>query len=170
MTIRVVPCESLADVAAIESSMPTGHSAYHARRWRRSAEGAVYLLAWCDGLAVGHVLVTRESKYELVRARLGTFPEVNALGVAPAYRRRGVARALMEAAAQIAVSMGSARLGLAVEPDNQPAVALYGALGLRRHPDIDPVDVWTWIDETGAEHEERDRCTYWSWPCQPGTG
>ncbi|MBK7612358.1 MAG: GNAT family N-acetyltransferase [Actinomycetales bacterium] len=41
-------------------------------------------------------------------------PEVNALGVATAYRRRGVARALMEAAAGTAVSMAGTRLGLAV--------------------------------------------------------
>ena len=65
--------------------MPTGHSAYHAQRFHRNAEGAVYLLAWRDDLAVGHVLVTPVSKYELVRARLGTFPEVNALGVAAGF-------------------------------------------------------------------------------------
>lgn len=165
MTIIVRPCESLADVAAIEASVPTGHSAYHAQRFHRNAEGAVYLLAWRDDLAVGHVLITPVSKYELVRARLGTFPEVNALGVAAAYRRCGVARTLMEAAAGLAVSMGGTRLGLAVEPENQPALALYRALGFRRHPDVDPVDVWTWIDEAGVEHEERDRCSYWSQPC-----
>jgi ribosomal protein S18 acetylase RimI-like enzyme len=71
----------------------------------------------------------------------------------------------MEAAAGLAVSMGGTRLGLAVEPENQPALALYRALGFRRHLDLDPVDVWTWIDEAGVEHEERDRCSYWSQPC-----
>ncbi len=158
----VRPCQSAVDVAAIEANLPTGPSELHARRFRRTAEGAVYLLAWLDNAAVGHVLVTAQSKYEEVRDRLGTFPEVNALGVATAYRRRGVARALMEAAARIAVSMGGTRLGLAVEPDNEPAVGLYQALGFRRHPTVDPVDEWTWIDDLGAEHVERDRCTYWS--------
>ncbi|MGB2701877.1 MAG: GNAT family N-acetyltransferase, partial [Candidatus Phosphoribacter baldrii] len=43
-----------------------------------------------------------------------TGPLPNALGVATAYRRRGVARALMEAAAGTAVSMAGTRLGLAV--------------------------------------------------------
>jgi ribosomal protein S18 acetylase RimI-like enzyme len=152
----------MADVAAIEANLPTGPSALHARRFGRTADGAVYLLAWLDDAAVGHVLVTAQSKYEEVRDRLGAFPEVNALGVATAYRRRGVARALMEAAAGTAVSMGGTRLGLAVEPDNEPAVGLYRALGFRRHPTVDPVDEWTWIDESGIKHVERDSCTYWS--------
>lgn len=122
----------------------------------------MYLLAWVDGQAVGHVLVTPVSKYEVVRSQLGPFPEVNALGVAAAYRRRGVARALMEAALDTAAEMGQARLGLAVEPDNDAAVSLYRTLGFRRHPSVLPVDVWSWVDDAGVEHVERDRCTYWS--------
>jgi GNAT superfamily N-acetyltransferase len=43
-------------------------------------------------------LVTPESKYDEVRAALGRFPEVNGLGVAEAYQRRDVGRALMTAA------------------------------------------------------------------------
>lgn len=120
------------------------------------------MLAWLEDRAVGHLLVTPVSKYEVVRARLGRFPELNALGVAAAYRRRGVARDLIEAAAGVAASMGSDRLGLAVEPDNQPAVALYRGLGFEHHLGIDPVDEWTWIDEEGREHRERDVCGYWS--------
>lgn len=134
----------------------------HARRFGRTGEGAVYLLAWWYDTAVGHVLVTPGSKYREVRDLLGIFPEVNALGVVTAYQRRGVARAVMAAAAATAVGMGGTRLGLAVEPDNGPAVALYRALGFRRHPTVNPVDEWTWIDESGAEHVERDRCSYWS--------
>ena len=66
------------------------------------------------------------------------------------------------AGAGSAVAVGGPGVGRAVEPDNEPAVGLYQALGFRRHPTVDPVDEWTWIDDLGAEHVERDRCTYWS--------
>lgn len=212
-------CATGTDVAAIEETLPTGASAFHRRRFERAAEGAIYLLAWVDslavvdpdmikpagvgldvvgpavigpdmikpavvgldvvgpdvvgpdaGLAVGHVLVTPMSKYDMVHERLGSFPEVNALGVAAAYRRRGVGRSLMLAALDVAATMGGSRLGLAVELANTPAVTLYRSLGFRRHSDVAPIDVWSWTDEGGVEHVERDACTYWTRPCGPGDG
>jgi ribosomal protein S18 acetylase RimI-like enzyme len=159
VTLTVRPCASLADVATIEATEPTGRSESHRKRFER-ADGSTYLLAWLDDVAVGHVLVTPESKYAEVRARLGRFPEVNALGVNGAYRRQGVARALMDAAASIAVEAG--RVGLAVEHENQPARRLYEALGYERHPTIEPNDVWYWTDDEGNTHEQRDPCTYWT--------
>lgn len=161
MNMIVRACGSAADVAAIEATVPSGASAFHQLRYERG-DGSIYLLAWVDGAAVGHVLLTRESKYDEVRGVLGNFPEVNALGVAEAYRGRGIARALMAAAAANAEQMGGDHLGLAVEPDNEPAVRLYVSLGFERHPTLEPVDVWTWTDDEGVEHEERDPCTYWT--------
>lgn len=160
MAVTVRPCASLADVAAIEATVPTGASDFHRRRFERD-DGSVYLLAWLDDVAVGHALVTPESKYAEVHDGLGRFPEVNGLGVAEAYRRRGVARALLRAAVGEAVRRGSDRLGLAVEPDNAPAVALYRGLGFERR-DLVVVDEWAWRDAHGAEHQECDRCTYWT--------
>ena len=161
VTVVVRPCRSLADVAAVEDSMPTGPSAFHRERFERRG-GSTYLLAWDGELAVGHVLVTTESKYPEVRAASGPFPEVNGLGVMEAQRRRGVGRALMQAALREAESMGGDRLGLAVEADNRPAIGLYEALGFARQPTVEVVDVWHWIDDDGVEHEERDPCTYWA--------
>lgn len=159
--ITVKPCQSPAEVAAIEATTPSGASRFHHRRYART-DGSVYLLAWLDKVAVGHVLLTPASKYDEVGGALGHFPEVNALGVADAYRRRGVARALMTAAADMAKAMGGDRLGLAVEADNTPAVRLYESLGFQRHPTLEPVDVWTWTDDQGVPHEQRDPCTYWT--------
>lgn len=161
MKVTVRPCESLADVAAIEANLPTGPSAFHRQRYER-ADGSTYLLAWVDAVAVGHVLVTRESKYDEVHHLLGRFPEVNGLGVAEAHQRRGIGHALMTAAADEATLMGGDRLGLAVAPDNEPAVGLYESLGFERHPTLEVVDVWSWIDDEGVEHEHRDPCTYWT--------
>lgn len=160
MSVVVRACISLADVAAIEDTLPSGANRLHRSRFERT-DGSVYLLAWAGAVAVGHVLVTPVSKYPEIRAQLGQFPEVNGLDVADIYRRRGVARALMRAAAAEAVRMGSDRLGLAVEPGNEPAIRLYEALGFER-AHLDVVDVWAWIDEDGQEHAERDLCTYWA--------
>jgi GNAT superfamily N-acetyltransferase len=163
MTVRVEvrACRSPADVAAIEATLPSGPSQFHRRRFEHGG-GSVYLLAWLGGAAVGHVLVTRTSKYADVCGTLGRFPEVNALGVADAHRRRGVATALMHAAAEEAMRMGGGRLGLAVEPDNAPAARLYESLGFERDPALEVVDVWAWLDDAGVEHEERSTCSYWT--------
>ena len=161
MTLAVRPCDSLDDVAAIETMLPSGPSQFHRRRFERG-QRSVYLLAWEGTTAVGHVLVTPESKYVEVSKALGRFPEVNGLGVADPYRRRGVATALMLAALEQSRRMGGGRLGLAVEPGNKPAVRLYESLGFEWHRSIDVVDVWAWLDDQGAEHVERDPCTYWT--------
>lgn len=56
-------------------------------------------------------------------------PELT-LGVAPAFRRRGVARALLNALADTARAASYQRLSLSVDPNN-PAAALYRAVGFR---------------------------------------
>ena len=61
MTVVVRPCASLADVAALEESLPTGRSAFHRERYERR-DGSTYLLAWDGDVSLGHVLVTPESK------------------------------------------------------------------------------------------------------------
>jgi len=54
------------------------------------------------------------------------------LYVLPDARRRGVARALMDAARQYAVNRGAGRLQLETAFDNKPAQALYESLGWKR--------------------------------------
>lgn len=55
---------------------------------------------------------------------------VSSLAVAPAYRRRGVAQALMAAAERCAAAAGHAAVQLQVEEDNAAAIGLYvGRLG-----------------------------------------
>lgn len=55
--------------------------------------------------------------------------EVITLAVTPAHRRRGLARALLEAAAACCVRRGAAILHLEVAVANLPATALYLAMG-----------------------------------------
>ena len=58
--------------------------------------------------------------------------EVLTLGVTPAARRRGVARALMAAALPAARELGASEVFLEVAVDNDPAIALYEALRFRK--------------------------------------
>jgi GNAT superfamily N-acetyltransferase len=157
--VTVRACRSLAEVESVGNTVPMGD--FHRACFERQ-DGSVYLLAWAGDVAVGHVLVTPESKYPEVHAELGRFPEANALGVMEGLHRHGIGRALMAAALAEGARMGDHRFGLAVEADNLAAIGLYETLGFSRRPGMDIVDVWHWTDEAGAEHEQRDPCTYWT--------
>jgi len=58
--------------------------------------------------------------------------EILTVGTAPAFRRRGAARALVEICAETARSAGAASLFLEVAVDNLAAVGLYESLGFQR--------------------------------------
>jgi ribosomal protein S18 acetylase RimI-like enzyme len=58
---------------------------------------------------------------------------LHGLAVGAAYRRRGVATALVTAAARFGAEHGATTLWLHVETDNDAAIALYGSLGLTAH-------------------------------------
>ena len=58
--------------------------------------------------------------------------EVLTVGVAPAARRKGVARALLAAALPPALALGAAEVFLEVAIDNEGAIALYDSLGFRK--------------------------------------
>jgi len=64
----------------------------------------------------------------LARAIAGE-AEILTLAVAPARRRAGLARALVEAAAGVAASLGAESLFLEVAADNDAAIGLYRAAG-----------------------------------------
>jgi [ribosomal protein S18]-alanine N-acetyltransferase len=63
---------------------------------------------------------------------LGAAGEIVTLGVAPAARRRGAARALLEDLLARARALGVASLTLEVAEDNAAALALYRSLGFER--------------------------------------
>lgn len=56
---------------------------------------------------------------------------IHAIRTLPEMRRRGAARMLMAAAAGFAAERGAETLALAVEADNESAIRLYEALGMR---------------------------------------
>ena len=81
--------------------------------------GAFGWLAWEEDAPVGFVLVRD----------LGDECEILSLGVTPRWRRRGTARTLLAAAIAETRRRRLASLVLEVATDNDPANALYAALG-----------------------------------------
>jgi [ribosomal protein S18]-alanine N-acetyltransferase len=72
-----------------------------------------------------------EDGFVLARAAAGE-AEILTLAVKPAARGRGLGRALLEAAARQAASLGAASIFLEVGADNPVALALYASLGFDR--------------------------------------
>jgi len=94
-------------------------------RERMGANESVVLLAHLEGQPAGFTqLYPLFSSVRTARTWL-----LNDLYVAPDARRRGVAQALLRAAADFAHGQGAAGLSLETARDNAPARALYRAAG-----------------------------------------
>lgn len=101
--------------------------AFLAERIERD-ESLILLARDDDGTGLGFTqLYPLFSSVRAVRTWL-----LNDLFVAPSARRRGVAGALLRAAAEQARARGAASLSLSTALDNAPAQALYESLGWRR--------------------------------------
>lgn len=97
----------------------------------RQGESVVLLARLDNGTAAGFTQLY--PMFSSVRtARIWV---LNDLFVAPTARRRGVARALLDAAAAFARDDGAIRLELETTPDNGSAQTLYRAAGWRAYDD-----------------------------------
>jgi len=93
---------------------------------RRYPHAAVFVAESADGALVGRLSVARDPHPASAHvADLG-------LMVAKEARRRGVGRALLEAAVEWARASGIRKLELHVFPWNEPAIALYEQFGFER--------------------------------------
>jgi ribosomal protein S18 acetylase RimI-like enzyme len=88
---------------------------------RLDQDGGEYLVAWEDGMPIGHAhLDWRHDP-----------PEVQDVFVDGAHRRRGVASRLSASAENLARQRGFDTIALDVDVENAPARALYEKLGYR---------------------------------------
>jgi [ribosomal protein S18]-alanine N-acetyltransferase len=83
-------------------------------------DGSFYLVAWDGDEPLGHAHLA-----------LTDPPEVQDVSVLEAYRRRGIATALTEAAERDAAARGFDRMTITVSADNAAAQAVYRKLGYR---------------------------------------
>ena len=102
-----------------------------------SDERFVLLTASADGQVVGVLSAYELVKYERERSEFYIYD----LAVAEPYRRRGIARALIEALKPIARAVGGWMIFVQADRVDEPAVALYRSMGVEEAPlhfDISP--------------------------------
>ena len=90
----------------------------------------ILLLARIDGAVVGALAAYELAKYEQERSEFYIYD----LAVAEAFRRRGVARTLIEALKPIARSAGAWVIFVQADREDEPAVALYRSMGIEEQP------------------------------------
>ena len=152
-------------LVALGAAMPSQH--HRARFGVQLAGAGVYLVALVADAPAGHALLRwRTTNDALLRLGIAE-PYVEALAVAPAHRRRGVATALMRSAEQIARSDGHATIGLHVGVTNAPARALYRGLGYV-DAGLGTCEItWSYRDDRGVERTEGEICTYFTRQLMP---
>lgn len=91
--------------------------------------GSEALIAFEGDAAVGHVILRKVESPGHAFAHPHALVMVDQLAVAPAHRRAGVGRALMEAVATRARELGVHEVQLDVRAHNRGAIAFYEALG-----------------------------------------
>ena len=122
MTVRPATPEDVDAVAASEAEN-LGPDAWSHGLVEEGVRGRLptvhYLVAEEDGRVVGHA----------VASVVADVAELQRIAVAPEWRRRGVAAALLDAVAAIAVPAGADRILLEVREDNAAALSFYAAHG-----------------------------------------
>ena len=114
--------DDVAAVAALEL-VALGDDAWSAGLVEQGITGQLptvhYLVAREDALVTGYVVVSVA----------GDVAELQRIAVAPAYRRTGVASALIEALVDLATDTGADRVLLEVREDNEAALGCYAQSG-----------------------------------------
>jgi ribosomal protein S18 acetylase RimI-like enzyme len=113
-------------LAGVLAAFPAGHADTRARRFVVLSLPKLGLRRW--PVLVGHLRAA--ARVSPVAPADSWY--VDALAVAPAQRRRGVARALLEAAEAAGRDAGARTLALDTGLENAEAQALYEALGFQR--------------------------------------
>ncbi len=130
-TVIIRPMQA-ADIERVAAAFASWNKppAQYKRYWAENEAGSrVTLVALVDGEIAGYANVLWQSDYE----PFGTadIPEINDMNVLEAYRRRGIATAMIAACEDLARAAGKAVMGIGVGMDEGYANArrLYPALG-----------------------------------------
>lgn len=149
------------EVDSIARHMPWRRAHRHVDRAgaQRAGQG-LYLIAWKDGVPVGHSFVKWPGTLSSRHARRESCVEVEDLYVAAEERDEGIGGALLQASEDAAREAGFETIGLAVALQNEGARRLYTRHGFRDAGHGTFTLRWTAVDERGAEHTWREECTY----------
>lgn len=164
-TITIKPAEASQLDLLEQEFAPGSLSKRHYKRYEVQERGeGIYLIAWHDHTPLGHFLLrwcgpadARVMRY--VDVTLSAFLEAG--GTQVAFRRKGVATALIREAERIAKEHGCTQIGLEVgSTDNPEAKRLYEHLEYVDwgHGDF-PIS-WEYIDSNGHTGIESEIVTY----------
>lgn len=156
--------ESQLDMFENEFS-PGTLSKHHQKRYevQRQGEG-IYLIAWHGYTPVGHFLLRWSGPYDLhvmqyIDVIHSAYLEAGATRVA--YRRKGVATALIREAERLAKENGCTWIGLDVaSTDNPEARRLYEKLGYVDWGRGEYLVSWEYIDRDGNKRAESEMVIY----------
>jgi GNAT superfamily N-acetyltransferase len=164
-TITIKPAEvSQLEVLEHEFS-PETLSKHHHKRYdvQKRGEG-IYLIAWYEHIPVGHFLLrwsgpNDERVMSYVNVTQSAYLEAG--GTRVAYRKKGVATALIREAERLAREKGCTQIGLEVgSTDNPGAKRLYEQLGYVDWGHGDFLISWEYIDRNGNTGTESEIVTY----------
>jgi len=153
------------DLDAVVDGLPARAPEMHRRRLEDHERGdSTWFIAWLEGRAIGFVGVSMQNDRdvdEMLEAR--GYALVEDLYVEEAYRRRGAARALMEALERVAreARMPGVILDTGVNDYFAPARALYASLG---YVDEGGVYLGGWSDPDRPGVNLVDGLTIWLKP------
>jgi ribosomal protein S18 acetylase RimI-like enzyme len=146
------------DIALIEESMPRRMPGTHHERLARQERGdAVCLVAWLDGVPVGHLLLKWAGSQRFASV-LPTCPTLSDIAVHPEYQSRGMGSQLMDAAERLAAQRGYCQVGLGVALENVRARALYEGRGYRDCSLGSYCSRWLYLDARGQEQWREETC------------
>ena len=146
----------------------------HHDRFTQQRDGRLtYLIAWLDGLPVGHTMVRWTGATDaFIARRIANCAHIEDLFVMPRYRSQGIGTQILNRAERIAAKRDFTLIGLAVGTDNPRARALYER---RRYADtgIGTFQIsGSYQDIQGKKRHWRETCQYLTkpltaTPCQP---
>ncbi len=161
--LLVVKPVSRENLLLMEQHLPYGPPEKHAERLKRQEKGEVtYLVAWYDGVPVGHALLKWRGATEahLVSHFQGSCPDVEDLLVDRRYRSRGIGTQLLQAAERLVADSGFRQIGLAVDTRNKGAHNLYKRLGFRSIGLPPHHERGEYVDQNGRPASWEEVCIY----------
>lgn len=147
------------DLAALNEAIP---DRYHQKRFEAQQAGkSNYLIAWQDGVPVGHVDVKWEPESQIVKELVPGCPELNGLSVWPPEKRsQGIGSELIVCAERLVKEKGYLKVGLGVDADNEKAKSLYVRLGYKVWSHGIYHDQWTEEGADGTKKVHDDECLF----------
>ena len=162
MDIEVRPLRQC-EIPLLDAHLDVGRLAgRHHDRFTQQQDGRLtYLIAWLDGIPIGHMMVRWEGTTDAyVAGRISECAHLEDLFVMPELRSRGIGAQILACGETLAAERKFAKIGLAVGTDNPRARALYERLGYA-DTGFGAFEIGgTYMDIRGNVREWREVCEY----------